>query len=159
MIDPTTQLAAMIRAQFAAQFRSQQAATMRGGVSGRRPGRKLEDTPVGVGRDPGGELSGGLDSSGSQSDAAQLQQMVALRVRALSPNDPQRERKAFRLFLESVLVQSFGRDRLDDKGLEQMVDTVLQRMEGDPQLHAALREAGSLLLSAPQAGDRSGGTK
>ena len=75
---------------------------------------------------------------------------MALRVRALSPSDPQRERKAFRLFLESVLVQAFGRDRLDDKGFDQMVDVVLQRMEGDAELHAALREAGALLLSESQ---------
>ncbi|MDQ0086108.1 hypothetical protein J2W35_006489 [Variovorax boronicumulans] len=80
------------------------------------------------------------------SEEAKIRQMVALRVRALSPDDPQRQRKAFRLFLESVLMQEFGRDRLGDKGFDQMVDAVLQRMESDPQLHAALREAGDLLL-------------
>jgi hypothetical protein len=54
------------------------------------------------------------------------------------------------LFLESVLIQSFGRDRLDERGFDQMVDTVLQRMESDPELQAALREAGGLLLSEAQ---------
>lgn len=73
--------------------------------------------------------------------------MVALRVQALSPNDPQRQKKAFRIFLESVLTQEFGRDRFDDKGFEQMVDAVLQRMESDAELSAALHEAGNLLLA------------
>ena len=73
--------------------------------------------------------------------------MVALRVRALSPDDPQRQRKAFRIFLESVLVQTFGRDRLDARGFDQLTDAVLERMDSDAELRAALREAGALLLA------------
>lgn len=139
MIDTSTQLAAMIRAQFAAQFRAQ-----------------AKDRPV-AGRDAHaarGESGPASRSSGEvvvpnppANKDAQIQQMVALRVRALSPDDPQRQRKAFRLFLESVLMQAFGRERLDDRGFDQMVDAVLQRMEADPQLSAALREAGDLLLA------------
>jgi len=68
-----------------------------------------------------------------------------LRVAALSPHDPQRQRKAFRIFLESVLLQTFGRGRPDDRGFDEMVDTVLQRMEGDAELNAALHRAGALL--------------
>jgi len=152
MIDPSTQLAAMIRAQFAAQFRarSQQQAPGRGGIVGQGAERKPADVSERARRDPTGGIVDGVDGFDSPADAAQLQQLVALRVRALSPSDPQRERKAFRVFLESVLVQAFGRDRLDDKGFDQMVDAVLQRMEGDAELHAALREAGALLLSESQ---------
>lgn len=152
MIDPSTQLAAMIRAQFAAQFRaqSQQQSAGRGGIVGQGAQRKPADVSEKARRDPAGDSADGVDAFGAPADAARLQQLVALRVRALSPNDPQRERKAFRLFLESVLVQAFGRDRLDDKGFDQMVDAVLQRMEGDAELHAALREAGALLLSESQ---------
>jgi hypothetical protein len=152
MIDPSTQLAAMIRAQFAAQFRaqSQQQSAGRGGIAGQGAQRKLVDVSEKARRDPAGDSADGVDGFGEPADATQLQQLVALRVRALSPNAPQRERKAFRLFLESVLVQAFGRDRLDDKGFDQMVDAVLQRMEGDAELRAALREAGALLLSESQ---------
>lgn len=137
MIDPSTQLAAMIRAQFGAQFRAQ--AKERATVARDVP-RNADDP-----RPP------------PPKDEAQMQQMVALRVRALSPDDPQRQRKAFRLFLESVLMQSFGRERLDDRGFDQMVDAVLQRMESDAGLHAALREAGDLLLAdaMPDANGRS----
>lgn len=78
---------------------------------------------------------------------ATIQRTPALRVRTLSPDDPQRRRKAFRIFLESVLVEALGRRRPEDHGFDQLVDTVLHRMEGDPALEAALREAGDLLLA------------
>lgn len=156
MIDPSTQLAAMIRAQFAAQFRAQ--------AKSQERGREADEQAVARRNATGGSEStssgaSGRSAAGSQAAAtpnaqdARLQQLVALRVSALSPNDPQRERKAFRLFLESVLIQAFGRDRLDERGFDQMVNTVLQRMENDTELQAALREAGGLLLSeAQQAG-------
>lgn len=155
MIDPSTQLAAMIRAQFAAQFRAQAKSSERGGTADCRAA--LREAAAGAsGRNVDGQ-GGGPGSANAQgsgfskdTESARLQQLVALRVRALSPDDPQRERKAFRLFLESVLVQAFGRDRLDDRGFDQMIDTVLHRMEGDAELHAALREAGGLLLSEAQ---------
>jgi len=141
MIDPTTQLAAMIRAQFAAQFRAQ---TKERQVASAAAHGKSQTT-----QSKAGQPATPSDNKGSEvaNDDAQLRQMVALRVRALAIDDPHRERKAFRLFLESVLVQAFGRDRLDDRGFDQMVDTVLERMDSDPQLHGALREAGSLLLA------------
>jgi len=142
MIDPTTQLAAMIRAQFGAQFRAQAQAKERG-VAGR-------EAPHGARTTAGGKQP--QSPSPSSSTDAEIQRMVALRVRALSPDDPQRQRKAFRLFLESVLTQAFGRERLDDRGFDQMVDAVLERMEGDAELHAALREAGDLLLADAQPG-------
>ncbi|SDJ59296.1 hypothetical protein [Variovorax sp. OV700] len=127
MIDPSSHLAAMIRAQFGAQFRAQ--------AQTRHDAKR--EAPRNI-ADPGEPAEKG---------EAQLQQMVALRVRALAPEDPQRQRKAFRLFLESVLVQAFGRERLDDRGFDQLVDAVMQQMESDSDLHAALREAGDQLLA------------
>ena len=136
MIDRSSQLAVMIRAQFAARLHAQ---------AKDRPEAKQE-APRNT--DDPGQLT--------QNGEAQFQQLVALRVRALSPDDPQRQRKAFRLFLESVLMQAFGRARLDDRGFDEMVDAVLQRMESDAELYAALREAGDLLLAeaAPDTGSR-----
>lgn len=157
MIDPSTQLAAMIRAQFAAQLRTQARLQERGGEAG----EKVAATPSATGgfrsasNGGGGQSAADVQAAAPTVQDARLQQLAALRVRALSPDDPQRERKAFRLFLESVLIQAFGRDRLDERGLDQMVDTVLQRMESDPELQVALREAGGLLLSeAQQTGDK-----
>ena len=136
MIDRSSQLAVMIRAQFAAQLHAQ----AKDRPEAKQVAPRNTDDP--------GQLT--------EKGEAQLQQLVALRVRALSPDDPQRQRKAFRLFLESVLMQAFGRERLDDRGFDQMVDAVLQRMESDAELFAALREAGDLLLAeaAPDTGSR-----
>lgn len=135
MIDPTTQLATMIRAQFRAQFQTQAKAleaAARETPQESRAARQADSEP---------------DTLGPDSTDAQIKQMVALRVRALSPDDPQRQRKAFRLFLESVLMQTFGRERIDGLAFDQMVDAVMQRMETDAELHAAMREAGDLLLA------------
>ncbi len=115
MIDPSSQLAAMVRTQFGAQRRA----------SARR--------------DPAHRDAGHGDAT--------IQQTIALRVRALSPDDPQRQRKAFRIFLESVLVRALGHTRPETHGFDQLVDTVLQRMDGDAALATALREAGDLLLA------------
>lgn len=142
MIDPSTQLAALIRAQFAAQFRTQNRSRPSGHNSDPHDVRTTHSEDEGS-----APVDGQRPINADSSEEAQIRQMVALRVRALSPNDPQRQRKAFRLFLESVLIQEFGRDRLDDKGFDQMIDAVLQRMEGDAQLNAALHEAGNFLLA------------
>ncbi|RIX79082.1 hypothetical protein [Acidovorax cavernicola] len=135
MIDPTTQLATMIRAQFRAQFQTQAKAL--GTVERETPQESRSAR----------QAHGEPDTQGPDSTDAQIKQMVALRVRALSPDDPQRQRKAFRLFLESILMQTFGRERIDGLAFDQMVDAVMQKMEADVELHAAMREAGGLLLA------------
>lgn len=149
-IDPSIHMAAMIRAQFATQFRAQARSPDSGVVASqgtnRRGALNASTWPV---DGSGDETAADVQALSNARDTG-LQQLVALRVRALSPDDPQRERKAFRLFLEAVLIQAFGRDRLDDRGWDQLVDTVLQRMEGNAELHATLQEAGGLLLSAAQ---------
>lgn len=142
MIDPSNQLAALIRAQFAAQFKAQ-------GRNRSPTGQDADSHQVRTARAEEKRSTPADDQPqvDAGSNEAQIRELVALRVRALSPNDPQRQRKAFRLFLESVLMQELGRDRLDDKGFDQMVDAVMQRMESDAGLNAALHEAGELLLS------------
>jgi len=144
MIDPATQLAALIRAQFAAQVRAQEKLGESGVASNRAAQRKEPGLRKAQG-EPG-------DAASNEAENARLQQLVVLRARALSPTDPERERKAFRLFLESVLIQSFGRDRLGEAGFDQMVDTVLQRMESDVELRSAMKQAASLLLTEAQPG-------
>ncbi|QSI29809.1 hypothetical protein GNX71_09545 [Variovorax sp. RKNM96] len=142
MIDPSNQLAALIRAQFAAQLKAQ-------GRHRSPAGQEADSHPARTAHteEKGFAPAGDQPRADAGDGEAQIRQLVALRVRALSPNDPQRQRKAFRLFLESVLMQELGRDRLDNKGFDQMVDAVLQRMESDAGLSAALHEAGELLLS------------
>lgn len=127
MIDPTTQLAAMIRAQLRAQSQVRAA-----GTASTQDSRAKPETPA---HDAAQELQ------------SHLQQLVAMRVRALDAHDPNRRRKAFRVFLEATLLQTFGRDRIDGTAFDQMVDKVMQRMESDAALVASMSEAGELLLA------------
>ncbi|MET3513403.1 hypothetical protein ABIC63_001170 [Pseudacidovorax sp. 1753] len=127
MIDPTTQLAAMIRAQFRAQDQRRAA-----GAASTQDSRVKPETAA---------------HNDTQELQPHLQQLVAMRIRALDADDPNRRRKAFRVFLEGVLMQTFGRDRIDGLAFDQMVDKVMQRMESDAALETLMSEAGELLLA------------
>lgn len=134
MIDPTHQLAALIRAQFASQVHVQ--------ADRRAKGSGGEAQRAQVARPDGAEV---------RTKNERIQQLVALRVQGLAQDDPNRQRKAFRIFLESVLTQELSRIRIDESRFDRMVDEVLLRMEGDEDLKAAVLEAGALLLAGAQA--------
>lgn len=68
------------------------------------------------------------------------------RVQMISSEDPERERKAFRAFLESMLLAELGDSLNNDAGFYQMVDQIHEQMESDPDLAAAIQEAARLLL-------------
>lgn len=120
-IDPTSRLAALMSAQVAA---------MRGRVAGRQaPGQAAHQSVRQKPNEP--------------QDAATL---AALRVQAISPDDPQRARKAFRVFLESVLLAELGADLVNDPAFSGMVDDVHRHMEEDAELAPALAEAARQLL-------------
>jgi len=72
------------------------------------------------------------------------------RVGALNPDDPGRERKAFRYFLEAALLSDLGTSLINDPKFHQLVDIVQQRMEAQPELLAASRRAARLLLAMPK---------
>jgi len=71
------------------------------------------------------------------------------RVANLTPDDPERERKAFRYFLEAALVSDLGANLINDPKFHQLVDIVQQRMEAQPELLAASQRAARLLLQIP----------
>jgi hypothetical protein len=120
-LDPANQLAALIRRQVA-QLRKRQGAS--------RPG------------------SGAATAANEAAEAKDLAAVVADRIRAIPATDPDRERKAFRLFLETVLVSELGAAVANDPSFAVMVDHVQQQMESDPQLAQASRDAARLLLKA-----------
>ena len=83
--------------------------------------------------------------------------LIAERVRALDPLDPDRGRKAFRIFLESVLLAELGEDVINDPGFYQLVDQVHRTMEDSPPVAAAMSKAVTRLLEPAAArghGDR-----
>jgi hypothetical protein len=78
-----------------------------------------------------------------------MEAMVRRRVGGIDPDDPGRGRKAFRVFLESVLLQEFGEQLINDPAFYLMLDAVQAQMEADPHLSGAIEQAIALLLRAP----------
>lgn len=124
-LDPANQLAALIRVQVA-QLRKRQG------------GSRAPSAPAA--------------SSGEAAESKDLAAVVADRIRAIPRDDPERERKAFRLFLETVLVSELGAAVANDPSFTVMVDHVQQQMESDAQLAQASRDAARVLLKAADAG-------
>jgi hypothetical protein len=119
-LDPASQLAALIRVQVASLRRRQESKTL---VGQRKP--------------PG---------TGTSAGAPDLAAVVAQRIRSIARDDPQRERKALRIFLEAVLLSELGQDLVGDPAFGLMVDHVQDQLESDPELAKAAGEAARLLL-------------
>ena len=80
--------------------------------------------------------------------------LIAERVRALDPADPERGRKAFRIFLESVLLAELGEELINDHAFYELVDQVQRTMEASPQIAAAMSKAVARLLEPASAPSR-----
>lgn len=83
----------------------------------------------------------------SDSDSHRLNGLISQRVKALSPDDPQRDRKAFRIFLECVLLTEFGEELINTPAFYQLVDDVHRLMEKDDELAAKIGAATKQLLN------------
>ncbi|WP_399678701.1 hypothetical protein [Xenophilus sp.] len=136
-IDSASRLAAMLAARMTAELRHHS------------PRAERLDT----GREPTQDRSTSDLSDVSAGEDARLLQSLALAVGRLPADDPDRQRKAYRLFMEAMLARALDRTRFDDMDFRQLLDTVLQRMEDDSELHGQLREAGQLLLDAAKIAD------
>ena len=75
--------------------------------------------------------------------------MLARRIGAIDPTDPDRRRKAVRLFLEAEFARAFGAGVLNDPAFPQLLDAVQQQMQEDARAAAALHALGDLLLRPP----------
>jgi hypothetical protein len=73
--------------------------------------------------------------------------LVELRVKQIARDDPQRGRKAFRVFLEAVLLSHFGAGLVNDPRFFQMVDDIQLAMEADAQCRDLVASAIEQLLS------------
>lgn len=119
-IDPAARLAALMRSQVTVLRRKQPAAT--------------------------GTSSAEAKAGGSgQADLASL---VAQRLKAIDRTDPDRGRKATRIYLECVMLAELGPGLANDPAFSLMVDSVHQQMNSDPQLARALEEAAAILLDS-----------
>ncbi|HWW08333.1 hypothetical protein [Collimonas sp.] len=99
-------------------------------------------------RKPSGSTASKSQSKhGKLQDERDIAALIAQRVKVIDPDDPQRERKAFRIFLESVLLAELGGDLINDPAFYQMVEDVQLQMESDPGLALAVSQAAKLLLA------------
>ena len=74
---------------------------------------------------------------------------LARRVAAIDRRDPDRRRKAFRVFLESLMLDEWGAHLINDPGFQQVVDSVQQQMQAQRALEPLIDEAARRLLDAP----------
>lgn len=78
---------------------------------------------------------------------ADLRSIVAPRILALSPEDPERRRKALRIYLECSLLRGLGLDLADDPRFTEMVEAVQAQMEADKAFAATADRLVDALLS------------
>ncbi|SFG88967.1 hypothetical protein SAMN05518865_12186 [Duganella sp. CF458] len=78
--------------------------------------------------------------------------LIETRVRAIRRDDPQRGRKAFRVFLEALLLSELGEGLLADPRFFQLLDDVQAALEADEGSRALVEQAIGQLL-ATGAGD------
>lgn len=108
---------------------------------GRRqgPGAPAKTTPT-------GQPGVGKSAQGTgQRDVAAL---VFRRIRFIEPTDPDRRRKAFRIFIESMLLVELGDELINDPKFYELVDEVESRMRGEPSLVKSIDDAADLLLTS-----------
>jgi len=124
-LDPASQLAALIRVQVASLRR-----------------RHAVKAPAGQQQPVVSGVAGTPD----------LASLVAQRIRSIATDDPTREKKAARVFLETVLLSELGPELLSDPAFSTMVDHVQAQMESDPDLAKASIDAARLLLESAVGG-------
>lgn len=94
----------------------------------------------------GSSASRAASPAAAEASSGDVAAVVARRVQALDRDDPDRHRKAFRVFLESVLLAEFGPALVNDAGFHRLVDDVQATMQSDRELAAQVREAAVSLL-------------
>ncbi len=67
-----------------------------------------------------------------RADVAALRNRISDAVGAIDPDDPARNQKTMRLFVENVLTWQFGDDLLNDPGFANLVTEVQAVLETDP---------------------------
>jgi hypothetical protein len=98
-------------------------------------------------------------SASAQSEAAQqtaqrdvspevLRKRIEVAIEALDPRDPERNKKAARIFVENVLTWQFGDALLSDSRFVALVDEVQGALEQEPGFHE------SLMAAVRQSGER-----
>ncbi|MFZ6778071.1 hypothetical protein ACO0LD_14665 [Undibacterium sp. Ji83W] len=75
-----------------------------------------------------------------------LGHLIVQRVAGIPLEDPHRRRKAFRAFLESVLLDELGEGLIADPRFFRMVEDIQNQMQADQELAPIIDQAIDLLL-------------
>lgn len=81
-----------------------------------------------------------------QDQQAKLEAFIIRRLQGIEPDDPNRGRKAFRAFLESVFLIHFGEQLANDAAFHQLVGKVDDGLHADPTLRPLIETAIQHLL-------------
>jgi hypothetical protein len=84
---------------------------------------------------------------GALSDKGKLFTLIGRRIQSIDKADPDRGQKAFRIFLESVLLAEFGEALINDSAFYRMVEDIQLQMEADPLIAVSIRSAIAVLLT------------
>lgn len=94
---------------------------------------------------------GAREGDNSGPGGADIDARLVRQLKGISHQDPDKRRKAFRFFLESVLRKEFGEAWSADAGFKPLVDQVEQLIQSDPGLlQGSLAAADHLLESLHQ---------
>lgn len=80
-----------------------------------------------------------------------LRKRIAGAIEALDPDDPDREHKAARLFVENVLSWQFGDALLNDSRFTALVEEVQGALEQEPGFHESLMAGIKQAVKGPEA--------
>lgn len=86
------------------------------------------------------------DRSGEAHQSEDLATALIRRISVIDPQDPDRRRKAFRVFLESLMLQEWGQQLINDPGFYQLVEEVHTQMDSRPELRQLMDQASDALL-------------
>jgi hypothetical protein len=78
-------------------------------------------------------------TSGQKASGERALERMAVHVSAIPADDPDRPRKLFRLFLQSLLVEQFGEQVLLDPAFFAMLDEVHAQMESNASIAARMK--------------------
>lgn len=84
--------------------------------------------------------------AGARYTSAALPGLISARVARLEAGDPQRRRKATRIFIEAVLLAEFGEHLVAEAGFHDLIEQIQTAIEQQADGRALLEEAGRQLL-------------
>lgn len=123
-IQNTSQIAAIIRSQIS-QLKNSQSPRI-------TQSRKYEKKTV------------ANERSESEPDVAEV---ITRRISQIDKLDPDRVSKAFRIFLEAILIAEFGSQLIKDPRFFQMIDSIKSQMQGDFELSEMIESAMESVLN------------